>query len=132
MSTQLATPLVTRSSSQALGCQCGSRIPPGCKVISWMLACWPVSIGKLSSCACCWVPPSYVVGARAPRRNRCDCEVIVSEGMRGSPKRAASSVIGSSLVGTQDDDRVVELFERLECLCGNTEDGGQHPRWKHA
>src|SRR5271166_1445002 len=52
--------------------------------------------------------------------------------MRGSPKRAASSVIGSSLVGTQDDDRVVELFERLECLCGNAEDGGQHPGWKHA
>src|SRR6201996_4793874 len=52
--------------------------------------------------------------------------------MRGSPKRAASSVIDSSLVGSQDDDRVVELFEGLECVCGNAEDGGQHSGGKHA
>src|SRR5277367_5059217 len=52
--------------------------------------------------------------------------------MRGSPKRAASSVIGSSSVGSQDDDRFVELFERLERLCGNAENGGQHSGWKHA
>src|ERR1700742_4487465 len=132
MRTQLATPLVTRLSSHALGCQCGSRIPPGCNVISWMLASCPLSIGKLSSCACCCVPPSYLIGGTAVRWNRCDCEVIVSEGMRGSPKRAASSAIGSSLVGTQDNDCVVELFEGIECVCGNAEDGGQHPGWKHA
>src|SRR6201996_2008415 len=132
MRTQLATPLVTRLSSHALGCQCGSRILPGCNVISWMLASCPLSIGKLSSCACCCVPPSYLIGGTAVRWNRCDCEVIVSAGSRGSPKRAASSVIGSSSVGSQDDDRVVELFEGLECLCGNAEDGGQHPGRKLA
>src|ERR1700741_3836459 len=132
MRTQLATPLVTRLSSHALGCQCGSRIPPGCNVISWMLASCPLSIGKLSSCACCCVPPSYVMGGTAVRWNRCDSEVIVSEGMRGSPKRAASSAIDSSLVGSQDDDRVVELLERLERLCGNAENGGQHPGRKLA
>jgi hypothetical protein len=36
------------------------------------------------------------------------------------------------LVRSQDDDRLVDLLEGLERLCGNAEDGGQHPRWKPA
>lgn len=44
------------------GCQCGSRIPPGCNVSSRMLASWPLRIGKLSSLACLNEPPSSVVG----------------------------------------------------------------------
>ena len=33
---------------------------------------------------------------------------------------------------SQDDDRVVDLFEGVERLCGNAEDGGQDPGWKRA
>jgi hypothetical protein len=33
---------------------------------------------------------------------------------------------------SQDDDRIVDLFERFERLCRNAEDGGQHPGWKPA
>jgi hypothetical protein len=40
--------------------------------------------------------PSYLLTGESPRWNKCDCELIVSAGMRGSPNRAASPVIGSS------------------------------------
>jgi len=33
-------------------------------------------------------------------------------------------------VRSQDGDRVVELFQRLERVCGNAEDGGQYRRRK--
>src|SRR5881227_1902422 len=70
--------------------------------------------------------------------NRCDREVIVSAGMRGSPKRSASSVIAcplacfrplsSLLMPSQNDDRLVDFLEGVEGLFGDAEDGGQHPR----
>src|ERR1700744_728963 len=47
-------------------------------------------------------------------------------------RRLAPSRSECWLVRSQDDDRVVELLERLERLCGNAEDGGQHPRRKLA
>src|SRR5258705_2533745 len=39
---------------------------------------------------------------------------------------------GCWLARSQDDDRVVDLFEGVERGCGNAEDGGQHPGWKRA
>ena len=48
-------------------------------------------------------------------------------------RRSQWSVAQTGRLGrSQDDDRVVDLFKGVERLCGNTEDGGQHPRWKPA
>src|ERR1700744_4820034 len=47
-------------------------------------------------------------------------------------RRLAPSRSECWLVRSQDDDRVVELLERLERLCRNAEEGGQHPRRKLA
>lgn len=45
----------------------------------------------------------------------------------GTPSRGECRLMRS-----QDDDRIVDLFERFERLCRNAEDGGQHPGWKPA